>query len=85
MPALETSRTTQSTLGRSYQQEENFSAGSSSTNRGAQSNSRSEQRPLITSTETTNAPEIAATRASRVHVGIDFQFTLSFKGRARKE
>jgi len=70
---VEVSRSTQSSLGRSSEQTEVYAEGTSTVTKGAQTIAKSEVRP-----------EIVSTKAAAVHVGVAFEFTLSWQGRGNK-
>ena len=70
---VETSRTTTSTLGRFSEQTEVYAEGASTSTKNEQTIVKAEARP-----------EMVATKASPVHVGVAFEFTLSWQGRGGK-
>jgi hypothetical protein len=80
MAVVDTNRRRVTTLGRGSTTTEIHTSGSSSSNVGAHTVTRTEERPQVIATEAVASPEIAATKKTPVHVGLGFSFTLKWHG-----
>lgn len=80
MAIVQTNQNVSTELGRRSEQTEVHASGSSSSTRGAQTTTRQQDNPEIAVVESVENPEIAATKASQIHIGIVAEFTLSWQG-----